>query len=95
MSVPDLHRGRRSRAVGAARHREPERPLVRLGYLVAFNLGVEAGQLGVVALGLGIACIVRRRKLEVARPRALVCYALGGVGAFWLISRAVAIFSSS
>jgi hydrogenase/urease accessory protein HupE len=63
--------------------------------LVAFNLGVEAGQLGVVGLGLGLAWIVRRRKLEVARPRALVCYALGGVGAFWLISRTVAIFSSS
>jgi hypothetical protein len=63
--------------------------------LVAFNLGVEAGQLAVVALGLGVAWAVRRSKRDATRPRALVCYALGGVGAFWLLQRGVAIFSSS
>lgn len=63
--------------------------------LVGFNLGVEVGQLAVVTLGLLVAWAVRRSRRDATRPRALVCYALGGLGAYWLLSRGFAIFSSS
>jgi hydrogenase/urease accessory protein HupE len=52
--------------------------------LLFFNLGVEAGQLGFVALVL---------PLSVVRwPRALPAYAIGGLAAYWGIERVAAFW---
>lgn len=59
--------------------------------LVSFNLGVEAGQLAVVAAVLAVLALLRR--LE---PRALVpalhasAYAIGITASYWLLDRLVA-----
>lgn len=58
--------------------------------LLAFNLGVEAGQLLVIALVLALLALVAR-----ALPRAeapvlrAATYAIGGIGSFWLIERVI------
>jgi flagellar biogenesis protein FliO len=74
--------------------------------LLTFNLGVELGQLAVVALvgllwwGLmrlqqrvpaGEAPVARVGALERVRVAAL--YAVGGLAAFWTIERSLAIFA--
>ncbi|MEY2926173.1 MAG: hypothetical protein RL367_650 [Pseudomonadota bacterium] len=59
--------------------------------LLCFNLGVEAGQLIIVAAGLALLAAVRR--FAAARFRAAqVCaaYAIGSIAAFWTIERALA-----
>ena len=60
--------------------------------LLSFNLGVELGQLAFVALML---LLVRDlRGLDVSWPRPvtlLPAYAVGSLGAFWLIQRVVAM----
>jgi hydrogenase/urease accessory protein HupE len=56
--------------------------------LVTFNVGVELGQLGFIALVLGLERSFRA--LEVRWPRwveALPGYAVGSLGAFWTIQR--------
>ncbi len=56
--------------------------------LVLFNLGVEAGQIIAVAAMLALGFIIlklRGRILPAARR--LAAYAIGSMGAFWLISR--------
>jgi hypothetical protein len=56
--------------------------------LLSFNVGVEFGQLGFVALIL--AMISSFRALEVHWPRwvqALPGYTVGALGAFWTIQR--------
>lgn len=58
--------------------------------LIAFNLGVETGQLAVVALVLVVLALVRRiqpRRLEQAVRTA--SYAIGITGSYWLIDRLV------
>lgn len=52
--------------------------------LLAFNLGVELGQLGVVALVLVALALLRRVH---ARGRMLVVYGIGSLAAAWLIDR--------
>lgn len=62
-----------------------------LATLLGFNLGVEVGQLAVVALLL-IAGALLVRILGVARvdsSRTILTTALGGLGAWWLIDRVV------
>jgi hydrogenase/urease accessory protein HupE len=59
--------------------------------LLAFNLGVEAGQLLIVGTGLILLAVIRR--VAVARlyaARGAMAYAIGSVAAFWLIERALA-----
>lgn len=54
--------------------------------LLTFNLGVELGQLGFVALLWGLGWLLR----PVAMPpwaRALPAYGIGGLAAFWVIER--------
>jgi hydrogenase/urease accessory protein HupE len=60
--------------------------------LFAFNLGVELGQLGVIAAVIGLRALVAR--LRVARPwmRSGLVHAMGGVAAYWSLDRIVAIF---
>ena len=56
--------------------------------LVSFNVGVELGQLGFIALVLALERSFR--KLEVLWPRwaqALPGYAVGSLGAFWTVQR--------
>lgn len=58
--------------------------------LFAFNVGVEAGQLLVVALTMVILAGLRRAP-DLAQARALTTatYAIGAVGSFWLIERII------
>lgn len=54
--------------------------------LFAFNLGVEIAQLALV----GLLVLARKRV-----PRVPLAYAIGAGGAFWLIERAAAMFTSA
>jgi hypothetical protein len=60
--------------------------------LLAFNAGVEAGQLALV-----VVAVIAARVLppSIARLRPLACYAIGGVGAWWLLDRTLAIMVRS
>jgi hydrogenase/urease accessory protein HupE len=63
--------------------------------LAWFNLGVELGQLAVVALVVGLAALARRSGLVLergvvgARVHRAASYALGSVAAWWLVARVV------
>ena len=56
--------------------------------LLGFNLGVELGQLIIVAIALGLSTLLGRR-LPAALPQA-VAAGLCGIGVFWFISRTIA-----
>lgn len=58
--------------------------------LLSFNLGVEAGQLMVVALAWGLAAVLRRYAFALAVKRPAL-YGIGALASFWTISRIVAI----
>jgi hydrogenase/urease accessory protein HupE len=60
--------------------------------LLCFNLGVEIGQLLVVALAVGVRLLVARLKLEPARFTRPVVYAMGSVAAYWSIERIQGMF---
>lgn len=58
--------------------------------LLAFNLGVEAGQLLVVAAMLALIRAMRRWAQNAERPALrFATYATGIIGAYWLVDRAV------
>lgn len=58
--------------------------------LLAFNLGVEAGQLAIVAAALGILGIIDRVATTwTARVRTVTAYLIGSTAAFWMIQRAL------
>jgi hydrogenase/urease accessory protein HupE len=59
--------------------------------LLAFNIGVELGQLLFVAAALGLAAAIARLRLPVPRrwPEA-AAYGIGAVASYWLIERLVA-----
>ncbi len=58
--------------------------------LLAFNVGVEAGQLLIVALTIGVLALLNRTS-ETARAGTLkiATYSIGTVGSFWLIERLI------
>ena len=58
--------------------------------LLTFNLGVEAGQLGVVAAAWGLTLLAARWTRRMALRRGLI-YAIGATAAFWSIGRIAAI----
>lgn len=58
--------------------------------LLSFNLGVEAGQLGVVAAAWGLSAVMARHASRWPW-RAVALYVIGTVAAFWSITRVVAI----
>lgn len=56
--------------------------------LVSFNLGVEVGQLLVIAGVLGLLALLRRlRPKEEARTLRLASYPIGIIGTYWMIDR--------
>ena len=60
--------------------------------LLCFNLGVELGQLAVIAAVLALRALALR--LRLARPQLSrgVIYAMGAVAAFWSLDRVAAVF---
>jgi len=60
--------------------------------LLTFNVGVELGQLLVVALAFVLTRVLLRAPLF-ARARTPALYAIGSVAAWWSIARIVAIFA--
>ena len=59
--------------------------------LVAFNLGVEAGQL--LVLGLAWLLVLAARRLPQAqRARSVLLYAIGALSAYWTFARLLAVF---
>ena len=56
--------------------------------LLTFNLGVEAGQLSVVLLAIGVIEIIRRTRPSVLRPAMLgLTYVIGITASYWFIER--------
>lgn len=63
--------------------------------LVGFNVGVELGQLAIVAIAV-LAARAARARIEAAPwVRRAACYALGSLGAYWLVARTVAIVAGA
>jgi hypothetical protein len=63
--------------------------------LLFFNVGVEAGQLTVNALVLGVLAVVAARELSPslrAAVRRATAYGIGGLAAFWTIERVAAFW---
>jgi hydrogenase/urease accessory protein HupE len=61
--------------------------------LLAFNLGVEAGQLLFVAVVLAVTtAIIRLLSLRMPRLRDVTAYAIGSVAAVWFIQRTLVVF---
>lgn len=56
--------------------------------LLTFNLGVEAGQLAVVLLAIGVIEMIRRSRPSVLRPAMLaLTYVIGITASYWFIER--------
>lgn len=58
----------------------------RAGALALFNVGVELGQLAVIAT-LWLAAAALRRRVSAPLARALAAYAIGVAGSYWLLDR--------
>ncbi len=63
-----------------------------LAALVAFNAGVELGQLAFVALGLALAAVAMRLRVPERPARVALSYAVGVAGACWCAVRVSAMF---
>jgi hydrogenase/urease accessory protein HupE len=61
--------------------------------LLCFNLGVEMGQLLVIALSLLVGWCIHRLPSGIPALRTALIYAMGSVGAAWSIERIVGIFT--
>lgn len=56
--------------------------------LVSFNLGVEAGQLMIIAATLAVLAALRRLAPALLRPAVLAsAYAIGSIASFWFLER--------
>jgi hydrogenase/urease accessory protein HupE len=60
--------------------------------LLFFNVGVELGQLGVIAAALAAAAVVTRVGLRQTWLRSGLLYGMGSLAAAWSIERAVVVF---
>jgi len=59
--------------------------------LLAFNVGVEAGQLMFVAVVVALIALLRRVKMPAPRWAPLVApYGIGAIAMFWVIERTAA-----
>ncbi len=74
-------------AAGLLEFKMPTDRLAEL--LLGFNLGVEAGQLSVVFVLLGLVFVLRRLKLALPRPIVVDTVAAGlvGIGLYWFLGR--------
>jgi hypothetical protein len=59
--------------------------------LLFFNVGVELGQLALVALAFVLVAIAGKRLRNDPRPRLAACYVVGGLGAWWWVERTIGI----
>jgi hypothetical protein len=57
--------------------------------LVAFNVGVEVGQIAIVGLAFPLLLALRRSRSFVPRGLRVASVAIGALGVFWLVQRAV------
>jgi HupE / UreJ protein len=65
----------------------------KLGALLLFNLGVETGQLMIVAVAVPLARWIAARAADVRRRVEIGAgYSLGAAAAFWMIQRVAAVF---
>jgi hydrogenase/urease accessory protein HupE len=62
--------------------------------LLFFNVGVELGQLGVIAIVTGAGLLVARLGLRQVWLRPSVIYAMGTLAACWSLERVAAVFGS-
>jgi hydrogenase/urease accessory protein HupE len=60
--------------------------------LLFFNVGVELGQLGVIAVVMGLRLLVKRLRLQRYWMRRGLIYAIGSMAAFWSLDRIGAVF---
>lgn len=60
--------------------------------LLCFNLGVELGQLAIIAAVIGLRRLLTRLGLDRDWARRGLIYAMGGLAAFWSIDRIGAVF---
>ena len=63
--------------------------------LVCFNVGVELGQLAIIAVVLGVRQLVLRLRVDRDRMRRGLVIAMGSVAAYWSIDRIGAVFSAA
>lgn len=59
--------------------------------LLAFNLGIEAGQIGVIAALLAVAMPWRGRALRPALVSALPAYGIGSLAVYWCLERSAGL----
>lgn len=58
--------------------------------LLTFNLGVETGQLAIIAAVLAVMATIRRLAPQALRPATLVAtYAIGATASFWFLDRLI------
>jgi hydrogenase/urease accessory protein HupE len=58
--------------------------------LFTFNVGVELGQLAIIAVTLAFLALLRRFALPALRPATVaMTYAIGGIASFWFIERVI------
>ncbi len=62
--------------------------------LLFFNVGVELGQLAVIAVAGAIVSMIGRRPNLRSRVEAVAVYSMGTLAAFWSIERVLAVFAS-
>jgi len=70
----------------------PERHLPSA--LFSFNLGVELGQLAVIAAALALRAVIQRLRWQRAWMTRSLVYAMGTTAAFWAIERSWGVFGS-
>jgi hydrogenase/urease accessory protein HupE len=60
--------------------------------LLCFNVGVELGQLGIIAVVMGARLLVTRLRIERDWMRRGLIYAMGSTAVFWTLDRLGAVF---
>ncbi len=63
--------------------------------LFFFNVGVEIGQLGAIALVFALRWLAFRLRLQRAALGRSLVYAMGSTAAYWSVERIIAVFSGS
>jgi hypothetical protein len=60
--------------------------------LFLFNVGIEVGQLAIIAVGLALVLVVTRVGLKLTQPIiAMPVYLIGGVAVYWFIDRSLLV----